>query len=224
MQHRRCLLWRAQRSIIVVIVVVVVLAVITSSALFWGVDHNTLRSEHHRSDGSGVLQSRARDLCWVDDACRGHVGEVLHESIIAIFEIFILEHFLRDEFAIAARVFGNFSHRGDHRIRNDNRPFILIVGEVLNSPVTKLLRQVAEGRAAAWQDALVHCRLGRINRILQPQLLILQLDLGGGPHFDERDATSELGEALLELLLGVVALCLLNLTTELGAALLQGVL
>ena len=59
--------------------------------------------------------------------------------------------------------------------------------------------------AAARDDALLDRRARRVERVLDAGLLLLHLGLGVGADLDHRDAARELREALLELLLVVVA-------------------
>mmetsp|Transcript_97995 Transcript_97995/g.238427 ORF Transcript_97995/g.238427 Transcript_97995/m.238427 type:complete len:280 (-) Transcript_97995:442-1281(-) len=83
---------------------------------------------------------------------------------------------------------------------------------------------MAERSAAAWHNALVNGGFRGVDCVLKPELLVLQLSLGCSAHLDQGDATNQLGQALLQLLLGVVALRLLDLGTDLSAPLLQGIL
>ena len=62
------------------------------------------------------------------------------------------------------------------------------------------------GSAAAGDDALFHSRAGRVQRVLDAQLLFLHLGLGGSTDLDDGHAAGELGKALLQLLLVVFGL------------------
>src|SRR5579884_2229335 len=61
-----------------------------------------------------------------------------------------------------------------------------------------------------------------MNGVLDARLLLLQLGLGGRADLDDRHATGELGQPLLQLLAVVVALGLLDLALNLGDAALNG--
>ena len=61
------------------------------------------------------------------------------------------------------------------------------------------------GRAAAGDDALLDSRAGRVQSVLNAQLLLLHLGLGGSADLDDRHAAGELRQTLLQLLLVVVA-------------------
>mmetsp|Transcript_15912 Transcript_15912/g.40425 ORF Transcript_15912/g.40425 Transcript_15912/m.40425 type:complete len:287 (-) Transcript_15912:707-1567(-) len=70
-------------------------------------------------------------------------------------------------------------------------------------------------RAAAGHDALLHRRKGRVLCVLDAQLAVLQLCLGGGTDLDDGNAASELGNALAELLNIVHAVAALELLLDL---------
>ena len=57
-----------------------------------------------------------------------------------------------------------------------------------------------EGDTAAGDDALFDGRAGGGQGVFDAQLLLLELDLGGGADLEDGDAAGELGQALLELL------------------------
>mmetsp|Transcript_15917 Transcript_15917/g.34854 ORF Transcript_15917/g.34854 Transcript_15917/m.34854 type:complete len:219 (-) Transcript_15917:781-1437(-) len=83
---------------------------------------------------------------------------------------------------------------------------------------------MAQSSAATWHDALVDRSLGGIDRILKPQLFVLKLGLCGGAHLDERHAADKLRQAFLQLILGVLALGLLDLGPNLRTSLLEQIL
>ena len=63
--------------------------------------------------------------------------------------------------------------------------------------------EVREGGAAAGDDALLDRGEGGVLGVLDAELAVLELGLGGGANLDDGDAAGELGDALGELL-GVV--------------------
>src|SRR5437667_329348 len=71
------------------------------------------------------------------------------------------------------------------------------------------------GFSATRADALFHCGLGGLDRVLDPMLLLLELDLGGRAHSDDRDASGQLGQALLQLLAVIVRVRLVDLGLDL---------
>ena len=68
--------------------------------------------------------------------------------------------------------------------------------------------------AAAGDDALFDRRARRVERVFDAGLLLLHLGLGVRADLDHRDAAGELREALLELLLVVVARRVLDLLAD----------
>ena len=70
-------------------------------------------------------------------------------------------------------------------------------------------------RAAARDNALFHGSLGRIQGILNAQLLLFHLDLSGSADFDDGNTAGQLGKTLLQLLLVEVAGRLRHLRTDL---------
>ena len=76
-------------------------------------------------------------------------------------------------------------------------------------------QRVHERHAAAGDDALFDRRTGRLKRVLDAVLLLLELDLGGRADLDDGHAAGELGQALLELLLVEVGVGVLDLDLDL---------
>src|SRR5208337_5143281 len=72
--------------------------------------------------------------------------------------------------------------------------------------------------AAARNDAFLDRRAGGVEGVVDAVLLLLDLDLGRAADADDRDAASELGETLLQLLLVVVRGRLLDLRLDLADA------
>src|SRR5690606_25005614 len=71
--------------------------------------------------------------------------------------------------------------------------------------------RVDEGDATTGDDAFLDGRAGGREGVLEAVLLLLELRLGRGANADHRDTAGELGEALLELLTGVVGVGVLEL-------------
>ena len=77
------------------------------------------------------------------------------------------------------------------------------------------LARAQVGDAAAGDYALLDGRARGVQRILDPGLAFLHLDFGCRAHLDQRHAAGQLGQALLQLLLVVVAGHLLDLQADL---------
>src|SRR2546428_810811 len=67
------------------------------------------------------------------------------------------------------------------------------------------IKPAKERRAAAGDNAFLDSRAGGVHGIFDTRLLFLQLGFGGCADFNDGDAADELGKALLELLLVVIA-------------------
>src|SRR5207244_2417034 len=72
-----------------------------------------------------------------------------------------------------------------------------------------------QSHAAARNDALLDCRLGGVNGVLDAVLPLLDLDLRRAADTNDGNAPRELGETLLELLTVVIRGGLLNLCFDL---------
>jgi hypothetical protein len=79
-------------------------------------------------------------------------------------------------------------------------------------------RSAQQGDAAAGNDAFLDGRAGRVQRVVDAVLLLLDLDLGRAADADDGDAASQLGQTLLQLLAVVVRGGLLDLLLDLGDA------
>src|SRR6266852_2225649 len=158
--------------------------------------------EHEARDGRSVLQRKARDLGRVDDAHLDHVPVLAGLGIEA--EVFVLgfanpaDHngaFMAGvEGELAGRLFEGALHDADAN------GFVIMQLELLDG------RDAAEQRrAAAGDDAFLDSRAGGVHGVFDTRLLFLQFGFGGCADLDDGDAANQLGKALLELFLVVVA-------------------
>src|SRR5690606_4013466 len=120
---------------------------------------------------------------------------------------------LDDQRAVHARVRGERAQRVLDRLADDVHADLLVLVRTLDGLDR---RQAADERhAAAGDDALLHGRAGRVERVLDARLLLLHLGFGGGADIDDGDTAGELREALLQLLTVVVAGGFLDLAADL---------
>src|SRR5450759_2686301 len=70
--------------------------------------------------------------------------------------------------------------------------------------------------AAAWHDTFLNRRTGRMHRVINAILALLDFDFGRAADADHRDAAGELGQTLLQLLAVVVRGGLLDLRLDLA--------
>src|SRR5664280_3121636 len=168
--------------------------------------------QEQRGDRRGVLQRRAGDLGRVNDAGLDHVDVLAGGRIQAVPGLEVA-HLLDHNATFEAGVHRDLLERGLQRQPNDVRAGRLVPDEL------KLLergdRGVQQGDATAGDDALFDGRLRVRNGILDPVLLLLELDLGGRADLDDGHAAGQLGEPLLQLLAVVVGIRLLDLGADL---------
>src|SRR5664280_299431 len=168
--------------------------------------------QEQRGDRRGVLQRRAGDLGRVNDAGLDHVDVLAGGRIQAVPGLEVA-HLLDHDATFEAGVHRDLLERGLQRQPNDVRAGRLVPDEL------KLLergdRGVQQGDATAGDDALFDGRLRVRNGVLDPVLLLLELDLGGRADLDDGHAAGQLGEPLLQLLAVVVGIRLLDLGADL---------
>src|SRR5690606_8055658 len=167
-----------------------------------GDDH--LGGEQQAGDRRGVLQRGARDLRRVDDARGEHVvDERVRGGVVAVLAVVLLTDRVDDHAALGAGVGRDLAGGLLEGAHEDRRAGLLVaferVGDLLDG-----LDRVDQRHAAARDDALLDGRAGGRQGVLEAVLLLLELGLGGSADADDRDAAGQLGQALLELLTGVV--------------------
>src|SRR6185369_14244340 len=158
------------------------------------------RGQDHRGDGGGVLERGARDLGRIDDALLEQVTVLPAQGVVPLAGLEALD-VLDDHLAGSPGVVGDLSGRRLERLADD---VDTDSGVALELHLVDRRDRLEERRAAAGGVAFLDGRTGRREGVLDAVLLLLQLDLGGRADLDHRDATGQLGEALLELLAVVV--------------------
>src|SRR6195256_4625537 len=126
----------------------------------------------------------------------------------------VLKDLADDDRAFDAGILGDLADRGFQRFQHDIDTGLhvgIIVMDTADGPLGAQQRD-----AAAWHDAFLNRRTGRVERVLNPVLLLLHLDLGRTTDADDGDAAGELGQTLLQLLAIVVRGGLLDLRLDLA--------
>src|SRR6267378_2515226 len=158
--------------------------------------------EHQARDGSCILQREAGDLGWVNNAYLHHVAVLAGLSVEA--EILFLgvadlaDHngaFMAGvESDLAGRLFESAPHDAG------TNGFVIVELELLDG------RDATEQRrAAAGDDTFLDSRASGVHSVFDTRLLFLEFGFGGCADLDDGDAADQLGKALLELFLVVVA-------------------
>ena len=117
-----------------------------------------------------------------------------------------------DDGAVMARILGDLADRRLQRLADDVDAAGLVVIGALEA--LERLGGVEQRDAAAGDDAFLDRGAGRVERVVDAVLALLHLDLGRAADLDHGNAAGELGQALLELLLVVVAGGVLDLRAD----------
>ena len=113
---------------------------------------------------------------------------------------------------------GDLADRRVERLADDIDAAGLVVVGALQA--LERLGRVEQRGAAAGDDAFLDRGAGRVERVVDAVLALLDLDLGRTADLDHGNAAGELGETLLELLAVIVAGGVLDLLADrLGAGL-----
>src|SRR5205823_11169734 len=151
----------------------------------------------------------------VDHAFGDEVADLVGGRVQAM-AFFGLAYVVDHDRALQARVLGQLAQRLLERAQHDARARLLVVvAPAIERDGRGCLQQ---GDASARHDALLERRAGRLQRILDAVLLLLHLRLGRSAHLDDRDATRELGQALLQLLAVEVRVGVFDLGFDLADA------
>src|SRR5436305_7738878 len=175
-----------------------------------------LSRQDHAADIRGVLERRARHLGRIDDARVEQVDELLVDHVEAPGRLVLgASQLLDDHAALEAGVGHQLADWLLEGPAQDRGTELLVT---LERQRVDGGRRPQQGRPAARDDALLDRRAGRVQRVLDAGLALLQLDLGGRANLDDRHATRQLGQPLLQLLTVVVAGRLVDLDLDLADA------
>ncbi len=131
-------------------------------------------------------------------------------GVVAVVLILGFEDFGYDDSAFFAGIGDDLTQWLFEGAAHDLRADLLVAFERLDEGVDRR-NGANQGHAAAGDDAFLDCRAGCVQSVLNASLLLLQFGLGCSAHLDDGNATHQLGQPLLELLLVVVRGGLLNL-------------
>ena len=180
------------------------------------VGDDRLGGEEEGRDRRRVLQRRAGDLGGVGDAGLHQVLVLTRAGVQAVGTLEVLD-LLDHDATLETGVHRDLLERLLERTCDQPGSGGLVAFERLRH-LEHLLLRTDQGDSAAGHDALFHGGLGRLHRVLDAVLLLLELDLGGRADLDDRHTAGQLGETLLELLTVVVGVGVLDLLLDLGDA------
>src|SRR6516225_8681599 len=178
-------------------------------------DHR-LGGDQEAGDRGRVLERAAHHLGGVDDALGDEVAVLAGLGVEAVVVLVLVEDLADHDRAVFAGVEGDLARRPGQRLADDVDAGLLVA--VGGAQLLQRLDRAQQRDAAAGQYAFLDRGPGGVHRVVDAILALLHLDLGGAADADHRDAASELGQALLELLAVVVGGGLLDLGLDLGDA------
>src|SRR5580704_2454618 len=158
--------------------------------------------EHEARDGGCVLQRQAGDLSRVDDTHLDHVAVLAGIRVEA--EVFVLrfadlsDHDSAFVSGVERDLAGRLFEGALYDAEADS--FVIMELDLLESG-----EAAEQRRAAAGNDTFLDSCARSVHGVLDTRLLFLQFGLGGRADFDDSNAADELGKALLELFLVIVA-------------------
>src|SRR3954454_3675200 len=178
-------------------------------------DHR-LGGDQEAGDRGGVLQCNPHDLRRIDDAGGDHVLVLAGLRVIAEVRLVLVGQLADHDGAISAGVLGDLAGRRLDRLADDLDPDLLGVvrrGQAVEDPDRVQQRDPATG-----DDAFLDRGLGRVHRVVDAVLALLDLDLAAAANPDHRAAPRVLRQPLLQLLAVIVRGGLLDLRLDLGNA------
>src|SRR3981081_2154529 len=173
-----------------------------SGALLRQFGHHGFGGDKKRRDRRSVLDRHTNPLGRVDDALRDQVAVFAGLGVEAVGILLLLKDLADDHRAIFAGVDDDLSRRHAEALADNRDAGLLVV--VRGREALELLGGAQQGDAAARHDAFFNRRTGRMHRVINAVLALLDLDLGRATDADHRDAAGELGQRLLHRLAVVV--------------------
>src|SRR5215470_8144537 len=173
--------------------------------------YHDLRREQQARHRSGVLQRKTRDLGRIENALFEHVAELARRRVPAVSALAFLDA-VQDHRSVLAGVVDDLAQRLLDRAGQDTDADVLVLVRGLELLESTL--HADQRHAATRHHALFDRGTRGVQRVLDAGLLLLHLDLGSSAHLDHGDATGELRDALLQLLLVVVGSSFLGLLPD----------
>src|SRR3974390_2556279 len=175
-------------------------------------DHS-FRSDQKPGDRRCILQGSPNNLGRVNDALGDKVAVFATLGIKAEVVLILFKDPADDYGTVFARIDCNLASRPGECLAHDVDAVLLVV--VFSLDALKHLGRTQQSDTATRQDAFLDRGTGCMHRVIDAILALLHLDLGGTANSNYRNATSELRQPLLQLLLVVVGCRLLDLHFDL---------
>src|SRR3990172_1304972 len=176
-----------------------------------------LGRQDHRGDRGGILQGALGRFGRIDDAGLDHVDVLaphdVETEVLVLLLGLLAANGLEHDGAVLPGVFRDLAQRDFQRAPDDRHADGLIVE--LQLEVLQRFHGVDQRHTAAGDDAFLDRRPRRRQGVFDAVLLLFELGLGGGADADDGYPARQLGQALLQLLLVVVAGRLVDLDLDL---------
>src|SRR5664279_2178874 len=185
----------------------------SASVLLRQFGHHGFGGDQQSRDRRRALDRRTDHLGGVDDALLDEVAVFAGLRVEAVGIRLVLEDLADDDGTVLARVDRDLAGRSRQRLAHDLDAGLLVV--VLGAQALELLGRAQQRNAAAGNDAFFDGRTGRMHRVVDAVLALLDFDFGRAADADHRDAARELGQTLLQLLTVVVRGGFLDLRLDL---------
>src|SRR5450631_505490 len=178
--------------------------------------HHGFGGDQQSRDRSRVLDRYTNHLGRVDDALGDQVDVFAGLGVEAVGVLILLKDLADDDGAVLARVDRNLARRPGERLAHDLDAGLLVI--VLGAQALEVLGGTQQGDAAARHDAFLNRRTGRMHRVINAILALLDFGFSGAADADHRDAARELRKTFLQLLAVVVRGGFLDLRLDLRHA------
>src|SRR5206468_1343322 len=180
--------------------------------------HRRFGGDQQAGDRSRILERRANDLRRIDHAGIGEIFVDVRLGVEADPLVLAFEQLARDHCAIVTGILRDLPDRGVERFPNDIDAARLVI--VLALEALERLGRIEQRNAASGHDAFLDRGPGRVKRVVDAVLALLDLDLGCTADLDHRNAAGELRQPLLQLFTVIVGRGVLDLlANRLGTSL-----
>src|SRR5208283_4241590 len=156
---------------------------------FLDLSHESLGGEHEAGDGRGVLQRKAGDLRWIDNAHLDHIAVVARFRVEPIVLVLGFTDFADHDCAFKAGVVRDLaSGLFESALHDADADELIAIGlDLVNGG-----DGAEQGRAAAGNNAFLYGCLGRVHGVFYSSLLFLQLGFSRSANLDPRYTAHEL--------------------------------
>src|SRR6516165_307784 len=164
--------------------------------------HQGVAGQEQCRHAAGVLQRAANHLGRVDDAFLDHVAVFAEAGVEAVVGVVVFADLVSDDVTGFAGVLDDLDDGGLAGADDDVEAGLLVLAESLGLEAG---RGPHQSDAAAGEDAFLVGGAGGVHGVFHAGLLFLHLAFGGGADVDLGHAARQLGDALGQLFLVIIA-------------------